>query len=118
VVDEKFSNEFEEQVREGLQRCEPPAGFADGVIQRVADETKLRVMPARSRNYSGKWGVRQWAVAAALLVAVGGGVLEQRHIEERRQQVAAEQARAQLMTALQITSTQLQRVDREINQQE
>lgn len=110
-------DDFEEQVREGMQRCEPPAGFADRVMLRVAKEPsgapKLRLMKAKNAS------VWQWAVAAALLLAVSGGVLEQRHLAERRaRQIAGEQARDQLMTALQITSEQLQRVNQQINRQE
>jgi len=103
-------NEFEEQVREGLQREDPPAGFADRVMQRIAEDGAGKVIPMRARSV---W--RQWAVAAALLVIIGGGVMEQRH---REQEIAGEQAREQVMTALQITSAQLQRVNERINGQQ
>ena len=102
-------NDFEEQVREGLQRENPPAGFADRVMQRVAGDGARKVIPMRARVW------RQWAVAAALLVIIGGGVMEQRH---RQEQIAGEEAREQVMTALQITSAQLQRVNERMNGQQ
>jgi hypothetical protein len=100
-------DDFEERIREGLQRREPPPGFADRVMQRVARE------PRMPRNRFA--GIGQWAVAAALLLVIGGGVLEQRH---RAQQIAGEQAREQVMEALQITSTQLQRINGRVNGQQ
>jgi len=105
-------NDFEEQVREGLQRENPPAGFADRVMQRVAGDGARKVIPMRVGKLN-PW--RQWAVAAALLVIIGGGVMEQRH---RQEQIAGEEAREQVMTALQITSAQLQRVNERMNGQQ
>ena len=80
-------NDFEEQVRAGLQRENPPAGFADRVMQRIADDGARKVIPMRVGKLN-PW--RQWAVAAALLVIVGGGVMEEHH---RQQEIAGEQAR-------------------------
>lgn len=86
---------LEDQLRASLRRVEPPPGFAERVVSR------LPANPKRGRVIRFRQPVLRWlAVAACLVVAVGG------YYEHRQKQ--GEQAREQLMLALQITETKLQ----------
>ena len=88
-------NHMEHELREALKRVEPPAGFADRVMARV---------PAQRST----WLPRNWrAAAAAVLVAVvGAGSWEYQRAREQR--LVAEQAKAELIFALELTSSTLQ----------
>lgn len=90
---------FERELKDRMRRPEPPAGFADRVMQRVASERKGRgsapVSPAR------RWVVR--SIAAALFLTVGIGVVGYRAEQRRRGAEAAEQA----LVALRITSEKM-----------
>ncbi len=119
----KQRDDFEEQVREGLRVGEAPAGFADRLMQRIAEQEaaeKRPVVIAMPKPKLRFWQAssQKWAVAATLLAVAGGGAVMQQKLEERRaQRAAAEQATQQVMMALQITSNQLQRVSDKINGQ-
>ena len=88
-------NHMEHELREALKRVEPPAGFADRVMARV---------PARRST----WFPRNWitAAAAVLIAVVGAGSWEYQRAREER--LAAEQAKAELIFALELTSSKLQ----------
>lgn len=88
-------NHMEQELREALKRVEPPPGFADRVMARV---------PARR----GAAIPRSWmAAAAAVLVAVvGAGSWEYQRTRDQR--IAAEKAKAELIFALELTSSKLQ----------
>jgi len=87
---------IDEELRQALARKSPPPGFTGRVM--AAIETAESRTPARSHAH---W--RQWAVAATLLIAIGGGATA-RYIEQRRE---GERAREQVLLALRITSAKL-----------
>lgn len=90
---------FERNLKERMQRPEPPEGFADRVMDRVARETNrervVGIAPSR------RWVLR--SVAAALIVTLGIGVVGYRAEQRRRGEMAAEQA----LLALRITSEKM-----------
>jgi hypothetical protein len=121
----KREDDFEEQVREGLRAGEPAAGFADRLMQRIAEEEAAAKRPVvvampKPKPKLRLWqaNAQKWAVAAMLLAVAGSGAVVQQKLEQRRaERAAAEQATQQVMMALQITSNQLQHVNDRINGQ-
>ena len=86
---------LEDDLRSTLARREPPPGFADRVMARVA--------PARKRAWSHSW----MAAAAAVLISILGGSTYQYQRTERMRQ-EGEQAKAELVFALGLASEKLQ----------
>jgi hypothetical protein len=93
--------DFEDQLRGALERKEPSADFA----ARVAARTKQPGKPAPWFNWSA-WAAA--GIAASLLVGAMGLDLE------RRQRQHGEEARAQLIQAMQITSIQLDKIHKKV----
>lgn len=104
---------LEENLRQALGRVEPPAGFADRVLVRVAREQN----PRRTRSnfwlsLFGMGGLR-WAAASALCVLVAAsGALYERDVQRRR----GEAAKEQLMVALRITGSKLQIAEKSLRE--
>lgn len=93
--------DFEDQLRNALARREPPAGFAARVGARVKQASPQRRV----------W--KPWAagwIAASLLVSACG--IQQ--FEQWQDRKKGEAARAQLLQALQITSSKLQRIQKRV----
>jgi hypothetical protein len=88
-------SDIERELREALQRRQPPAGFG----QRVAERAERA-----QRNRQRRWQWIPTAVVAGLLMSVGGA-----YWQRQRQ---AEQTKDQLMQALQITGQKLTLVER------
>ncbi len=87
---------FEHDLRESLRRQQPPAGFAEQVIARArARERRITPTP---------W---QWVAVAAMLVLMAGGFAL---VREQRRQAETERNKEQLIVALQITSSKLNRI--------
>ncbi len=93
--------DFEDQLRGALERKEPSADFTARVVAR----SKRPGKPAPWFNWSA-WAVA--GIAATLLVGAMGLDLE------RRQRHQGEEARAQLIQAMQITSVQLDKVQKKV----
>lgn len=91
-------NDFEDRLREALQRREPPSGFAERVIARV---------PARRAPVWTRW--RSMAAIAAVLLVMFSALLYERHRAER-----AEAANRQLMYALRLAAEKIQRVQNRV----
>lgn len=95
--------EFEDQLRRALERKEPPAGFAARVAARAAQGGR----PAPWINW------RAWAAAGlAASLCLGGLGLEMEHRQRVREE--GEAARAQLIQAMHITSSKLQRIQKKV----
>ncbi len=96
-------NRFEDQLRESLRRVEAPAGLEQRILARV--EAKRRFV------------VRRWLAAAASVVVVAGASftihMRQQSIEQQRK-AQAEAVRQQFEVALQVTSRQLYKADRQL----
>ena len=113
--------EVDTELKNALRREEPPAGFADRVLQRVAE-------PAAERNRPGPIGpalqgaggaatrfnrpVIQWAAAAALVAAVAGGF---DYVAKQKERADGETAKERVVLALHIASSKLQLVQTRIN---
>jgi hypothetical protein len=95
----------EDVLRQALRRVDPPAGFADRVLQRASMD------PAR-KGFGN--GVIRWATAAALVIGVSGG-LWYRAEEHRRAE--GEAAKRQVLLSLEITGAKLRAVQMKINHQ-
>lgn len=88
-------NDFEQELRNALERKQPSAGFAERVI-------------ARSQRRSPDWRLWLGAVAAVLLMGVGVS-----HYHERQE---AMRAKRQLLQALEITEEKLALVERKLSE--
>jgi hypothetical protein len=97
---------LESELRHALRHVDPPAGFADRVIQRAAMGSAGHGISARP--------LAAWATAAALAVAVSGGLW---YRAEERHRAEGEEARRQVLRSLEITSTRLRAVQMKINHQ-
>ena len=97
-------NPTEAQLTRLFKKKEPPEGFAERVLARVARPPKAR--PPR---------LSRWLLAVACLglFTVTGGLLQRQH--ERRTRAEGEKARAELIQALQISSEKLNLAFRKIN---
>lgn len=95
-------DQFENDLKEALRRVDPPAGFEQRVLARLARESSASRQPSR---------FTAWATAAGLAFASLGGVAIYQHQQQRK----AEQARDQLVLALRITSQKLDIVRSRIN---
>ena len=88
---------LEDELRDAFRRKTPNEAFVKRVLRRIPDQQHARRKTAV-----------QWAAAAAIVVAIGGGVQyaagERARVERARGEAAAEQLRE----ALRITGTKLQ----------
>jgi anti-sigma-K factor RskA len=89
-------SQFDRDLRESLRRRQPVPGFAEQVIARARAREKRRALAA--------W--RWVAVAAMVVLMVGGFAL----VREQRRQAEGERNKEQLIAALQITSSKLNRI--------
>ena len=103
-------DEFEQELRAGLQPRPAPAGFADRVLARVDAVPHHEPAPWPVRTIRNP--VVRGAIAATLLFSVGvGGYFE----HQRERQIAGEHARQQVLLALRITSATLQDVRNKVD---
>ena len=94
--------DFEDQLRRALARQEPSAGFTERVVARA---TKRKPVPWAN------W--RAWtAVGVAACLCLGALDLEMEH--QRRVRARGEAARAQLIQAMQITSSKLHKIQKKV----
>lgn len=95
-------NHFEEKLSASLQRKEPSEGFAERVMARLPKESRWK-----------GWRPRRWLAAAALLLVTSSSLLYWQR--ERRMQAEGEQARAELVQALRISSEKLNQALEKVN---
>src|SRR5262245_49729025 len=91
---------FENDLRGALRRREPPRGFSEKVFARAGTTPSPRKPPWKRR-----W-LRIVAAAAAITLIIA--VLSE---HQRRQRVAAEKIKEQVLLALRITQSKLQTVE-------
>jgi hypothetical protein len=126
------------ELKNALRRKEPPAGFAERVLERVdasrLPSTSLRpgkpdptydyqahdAQTYRPRTWDPPLGgltrhmsFVRWAAAAAVVVALAGEGLQYRALQ--RERAEGEAAKARVMLALHIASSKLQLVQTKIN---
>jgi hypothetical protein len=89
---------FEDQLREALQRETPSADFASRVLQR----TERR--PALWRNW-------RWAAAVAILIVL---ILSGINYQREQQRIAGERAARELMLALRVTGSKIRLVQQKL----
>jgi RNA polymerase sigma factor (sigma-70 family) len=94
----------EKALRQALRAVDPPPGFAERVVQRASRSD------VRNRFASGTW--LRWATAAALVIAVSGGLW---YRAEERRRTEGEEARRQVLLSLQIAGSKLNAVQMKIN---
>lgn len=105
---ERDMAEFERRLRMAMQRREAPIGMK----QRV-----LALARERRQAQHGRWWMLQRIAASALLAAAFGGFAVYRQVEQHAQeQKKGEEARAQVLTALRITSRTLNRIGERVNE--
>ena len=99
---------FDDELRESLRRVDPPEGFAERVLARVAEERARPSFLERIRRAFSMPPMR-WAAVGALSLAILAGVQYQRSAERRAR---GEQAKQQVLLALRITAEQIQTAER------
>lgn len=97
-------SQLEEGLKKALQRAEPPEGFAERVLARVASEERVKkTVPRTWFAWLGASSMR-WAAASALCVFLATSGL----LYHREQTRKGEEAKEQLMLALRITGAKLE----------
>ncbi len=94
---------LDDELTNALRREEPPAGFADRVLSRVAKQPVVEK----------RLPFLQWAAAAALVAAVAGGL---NHVAKQKERAEGEAAKDRVVQALHIAGSKLQLVQARINQ--
>ncbi len=94
--------DFEDQLRESLRRTDPPSGFAGRVIARAA---------AERYDHRRRW--TRWGVAGAMAASLFVGAMG---IGQWRERQRGQEARDQLLQAMEITGSKLQRIQKKIQE--
>ena len=102
---------MEEQLKQALGRRDPSPDFSARVMARIADEKTRREQPWWQIWFAPGRRMVLAGSLAVLMLAAGLGYRE--HVQRQR----ALEARDQILQALQITGTQLNRVNRMVHQQ-
>lgn len=92
---------LEQELRRALKRTDPPSGFDDRVLARIARGDAARV-PAPTRG----WTRAALPIAASLMLALGAAyyVQHQQLRQARAAQAATEQTVSDVVLALQVAS--------------
>lgn len=107
-------NYSDEGLKGALRRREPPGGFTERVLARIAAGEAPQSAPQRE-----SWlrfftqSLVRWAAAAALAALIAGGIQYRRVQRERAEGEAAKQ---QLMLALRIAGGKLQLAKAKVNE--
>jgi hypothetical protein len=97
--------DVDDDLRHALRREEPPAGFAERVLRRVAEPPQAEHRP-RTLPFV------QWAAAAALVAAMAGGI---NYVAKQKERAEGEAAKERVMLALHIAGSKLQLVQTRIS---
>jgi len=105
--------DMNDDLRRALRRVEPPAGFAERVLERAASgDTPATAARRGTARVLLRGPLVRWATAAALAIAVTSGGMWYR-AEQRQAQ--GEEARRQVLLGLRIASDKLQSVQLKVN---
>lgn len=123
----KGMRDVNDELSAALRREEPPAGFAERVLNRVAEQASAEQASAELSR-SGPFGPAlrsaadtptrskvsfiHWAAAAAFVAAVAGGL---EYVAQQEQRAEGEAARERVVLALHIAGNKLQLVQTKIN---
>lgn len=108
-------NYSDEELKGALRRREPPGGFTERVLARLAAEEA-----AQSASQRESWlrvfppSLVRWAAAAALAGALIASGIQYRRVQ--RERAEGESAKQQLMLALRIAGRKLQLAKVKVNQ--
>jgi hypothetical protein len=97
---------LEEDLGKLFERVEPPAGFAERVMARVAAAERDKTRTGWTWLGLLQTPALRWAATGALCVALTAGGISLRREQVRRER--GEHAKEQLMLALRITGSKLQ----------
>ena len=91
---------LEQELRRALRRKDPPSGFDDRVLSRIAAGDTVRLPAHRQR-----WGRAILPLAASLMLAFGATYYVQQQRQQMRDaQMHAEQATREVVFALEVAS--------------
>lgn len=91
---------LEQELRRALRRKDPPSGFDDRVLSRIAAGETVRLSQPQTR-----WARLSLPIAASLMLAFGATVyMQQQQRLEQEQQARVEQSAREVVLALQIAS--------------
>ncbi len=101
---------LEDNLKTALRRREPPEGFAERVLSRVAEQWNR---PSRWERLVASFRIPQlrWAPALVVLLVLITGF---EYVRQRRIRAEGEQAKRQVLLALEITARQLRFVEKSI----
>jgi len=98
-------SEFENNLRRTLKRREPPRDLTPGIMRRIEPATKPR--PESKFRWIWNWRPVVAAAAAVMMLTVG--------VEQYREYRKAQEAKQQVMLALQITGQKLSLVQAKVD---
>lgn len=105
-----MNEDMEQKLKAALRPVDPGAGFAAGVLARIAAEPVRAPRPPRAR------AVASWlSLALAASVVLGLFVAHEQQVQRRQQGL---EARRQLIEALRVTGEKLQLASRAVNGQD
>ena len=104
----------DDDLRHALRRVEPPAGFADRVLQLVSPK-QPEAAKADRPQLSRVTAPLRWAIAATLVAAVSGGVW---YRGEQRRKEQGEEAKRQVLVSLSIAGSKLKSIEMKVNRGE
>jgi hypothetical protein len=95
---------LEAELRRALERKDPPSGFDDRILSRIAAGETVRMTPPRR-----SWVRASLPLAASLMLTIGATYYVQQYQERqaRAEQVRTEQAAHDVVMALQIASEKI-----------
>lgn len=108
---------LEQKLKRALESQDPPAGFAERVMARIAQKPAAQHSAPPAAGWFDWLFGRGWrmalagGLAAAILAGAGLGYRQQ------QQRLEGEKAREQLLTALQVTGHQLTKVRQVLTEQ-
>ena len=106
--------DINDELRQALRRMEPPVGFAERVLQRVAEGDASTGEPGGGPMRRGRsQTILDWAAAAVLVLTVTGGAW---YRNELRRQAQGEEAKRQVLVSLRMAGSKLQFVQSKVNQ--